>query len=789
MSFTGDGVVVVPTPRVALRLLAGSIALMFVSGALAQSVTPQDPALQPEVIQAPQRPLKAQAGEPLGSVLTEVVVTATRSPAAALASPASVSVVREDELARRNVVRLGDALADVPGLYLRGAAFGAGFPGSGQAVLSMRGIPRTPRTLVMIDGQPVNNALSGGVNVAGIPFESIERVEIVRGPHSALYGGNAMGGVINFISAGPDKPLTEARLSAGSLQQRGASLLYRNRYESGLGITMSLGYRESDGYPDGEYVIKQTRAGAPGVTVTGARPTTTADGTPAYWVGLKGRRPWNQEQAQITLHYNPAADTQLAAGIGQAQYHVGYTRPESFLRNAAGAPVFTGVVGFDDGGARRLALSESDFLTATPSSERDLRLFARLEHRFGGGTVLQAKLGTLRHRFNFSQPVSGVSTYESGAGEYVAQPNERTDLDVSVRTPMTQDWALVGGVSLNRSTLDRQTVSLASWRDAGTGTSQLNAGRGSTNNTALFLQSEHYFATRLTAYLGGRFDRFDTEGKVTQNTAPAFNQTYGKRSFDQFSPKLAMVWEASPALSLRASYGAGFRPPALLDLYSRTALPGAIAGTISINEPAPDLKPERVRSREVGADAVLAGGGTASVTVYWQQLQDLIYRRRLSAILTRTENAGEADVNGVEASVQWPSGVRGLRLFGSLTHQFQYGITRNDAVPASVGKVLTDVPRTTYSLGLDFDRQPWSGFLVYRHVGQVFGSGDDLNRNTVQGVFGSYDRYGIVSAKVGYRFDHHVSVSLALDNLTDQRYFVFNRQPGRTAFGELAYRF
>jgi iron complex outermembrane receptor protein len=79
--------------------------------------------------------------------------------------------------------------------------------------------------------------------------------------------------------------------------------------------------------------------------------------------------------------------------------------------------------------------------------------------------------------------------------------------------------------------------------------------------------------------------------------------------------------------------------------------------------------------------------------------------------------------------------------------------------------------------------------LVYRHIGQVFGSGDDLNKNTVQGVFGSYDRYGIVSAKVGYRVDHHVSFSLALDNLNNQRYFVFNRQPGRTAFGELAYRF
>jgi iron complex outermembrane receptor protein len=762
---------------------------MFACGALAQSSPPQDRTTHSPAEQVTQAQLTAQAGDAARMALPAVVVTATRSPAAALALPASVSVVREDELARRNVVRLGDALADVPGLYLRGAAFGAGFPGSGQAVLSLRGIPRTPRTLVMIDGQPINNALSGGINVAGIPFDSIERAEIVRGPYSAMYGGNAMGGVINFITAGPDKPLTEARAGAGTLQQRRISLLHRHRYESGLGLTMSLGYRDSDGYPNGEYVVKQPGAGAPGAAVTGARPTTTPDGTPAYWVGVKGRRPWSQEEAQMTLHYSPGAATQLAAGFGWTEYRVGYTSPETFLRNAAGAPVLAGAVGFIDGAARRLAVSESDFLTATPSHERDLRLYARMTHQFGTDTELRVNLGTLRHRFDFSQPASGVSAFDSGAGDYVAQPNERTDLDVSLRAWMSPEWALVGGASLNRSTLDRRTVSLASWRNADTGTALLNAGCGSVRNTALFVQSEHHYANGVTAYLGGRYDRFDTEGEVIQNTAPAFSQTYGSRVFHQLSPKLALVWQARPSLSLRTSYGAGFRPPALLDLYSRTALPSATAGTVSINEPAPELEAERVRSLEFGADAMLPGGGTASATVYTQQLRDLIYRRRLSATLTRTENAGAAQVDGIEASLHQPVGLPGLRFFGALTHQFRYEITRNDAVPASVGKLLTDVPRTTYSLGLEFDRLSWSGLLVYRQVGRVFGSGDDLNLNTVQGVFGSYDRYAIINAKVGYRFDRHLSASLALDNLGNQRYFAFNRQAGRTLYGELAYRF
>ncbi len=106
-----------------------------------------------------------------------------------------------------------------------------------------------------------------------------------------------------------------------------------------------------------------------------------------------------------------------------------------------------------------------------------------------------------------------------------------------------------------------------------------------------------------------------------------------------------------------------------------------------------------------------------------------------------------------------------------------------------MGKLLTDVPRTTWSAGLEYDRAPWTGFLVARHVGHVFGSGNDQNTNTVEGVYGSYDAYTVLAAKVIFRFDRHVSVSLAADNLTDRQYFVFAKQPGRTFYGELAYRF
>jgi iron complex outermembrane receptor protein len=729
-----------------------------------------------------------QAGA--GAGLGTVVVTATRSPAEALGVPASVSVVDEPTLRERRSARFGDAISELPGVYLQGVALGgAAFPASGQAALSLRGIPRTPRTLVMIDGQPINNALSGGINVAGIPLEALGRLEVVRGPYSALYGGAAMGGVVHFVSASPDAPLSEVRLGAGTLGQRGAALVHRTRLAGGLGLSLAAGWREGDGQPDGDYVVKQPSAGAGGVPVTGARPTTTPAGVPAWWVGLKGARPWSQDGGQLTLDFAPAPSTRLSGGVGWARYEVGYRPYETFLADGAGRAVVAGPVRVGPAPADRLALAETDFVTATPSGERDLRGFARLDHRFADGTRLAASVGTLRDAFTFTMPLAGVAGYDSGPGELTEQPNRRIDADVSLRRAMSDTWVLIGGVARSDLSLDRTTTRLSSWRDYGSGLSVLSASSGTSRNDAIYLQSEHDLGAGLTAYVGARYDRFRTEGRVAQFSPPAFDLAYPQRTFDQTSPKLALVWRADPRLALRASWGAAFRPPSLLEMYSRTVVPTAIAGVVSVTEPAPDLQPERVRAFEVGADVAVPGGGTGSVTLYRQRLTDLIYRSRVSPTLTRTVNAGEASVDGVEASVSWPIGGPGLVAYGSLTHQFRYDVTRNDAVPASVGKRLTDVPRTTGAIGLTWRAAPWSALVSYRYVSQVFGSGDDLNLNVVEGVFGAYDAYGVVRARLAWQAAARLELALTLDNLTDRRYFSFYAQPGRTAYLEAAWRF
>ena len=731
----------------------------------------------------------AQAETGAEVVLPQVVVTATRSALELSESPAAVSLVTQESIELRNVFRLGDALAEVPGLYLRGSAFGDSFPASGVGALTLRGIPRTPRTLVLIDGQPLNNALSGGVNFSGIPMYDVSRIEVVRGPFSALYGGHAMGGVVQVFTAAPvaREAFVDVGAGGGELPRQGYAAGMRDRLEHGLAWSLGAGYRRSDGWDGSDLVAKTPVAGTGAVPVTGAVSTSTPDGRAAWLVGDKGARPWEQFNATLALRHEAADGTRIAGGVAWSKYRVGATPPRSLLRDGSGGEVQQGDLGFLAGGPVRLVLLEADFLTQTPSSEEEWRAYARAEVPLWPGVVLNASLGWLDHAFRFPQagPAAG---FEDGPGEFFDQPNQRGDLDVHARIGLSPSLEVTAGGSLNRNHLDRATWRVSDWRDFDSRTTQTSVSNGTTWNAAAYVDAQWFALPWLTLYAGARYDRFTTSGRIEQRTPPAFVADYPDRSEGQLSPKLAAVVALGRATTLRLSYGEGFRAPTLLDLYSRSVAPGASAGAPVVTEPAPDLAAERVKSLELGLDATLPMRTRVAMSLFAQRLSDLIYRQRVTPVLNVLANAGAAKVDGIEVEVAQPLLGDSVRLHATATHLFSYDITRNDAVPASVGKRLTDVSQALYTASIEGSRGGWSGSLAWRHAGHVFGSGDDQNRNTVQHVFGSYDRYDAVSLKLARELAPGVTASVAVDNLLDADYFQFYRQPGRSVYFEVVVR-
>ena len=151
----------------------------------------------------------AMAQEP---VRTEpVVVTATRIEEKVSEQASSVSVVTREDMEQKSPSLAGDVLQGIPGVDVQRTGSLGGLEN-----IKIRG-GKSTHTLVMIDGFPVNSPSSGEFDISALPVNGFERVEIVRGAQSALYGSNAMGGVVNFIPRkGEEGRQYGAGLSGGS---------------------------------------------------------------------------------------------------------------------------------------------------------------------------------------------------------------------------------------------------------------------------------------------------------------------------------------------------------------------------------------------------------------------------------------------------------------------------------------------------------------------------------------------------------------------------------------------
>lgn len=180
-----------------------------------------------------------------GRVLDQVVVTATRTQQSIREVPAAVSVVSRDQIEQSTATTVDQLLQGVPGVYA--ARMDASSPNR-IAQTYTRGLPGNSRTLVLLDGIPMNVLYDGQVDWSQLSTQDIERVEVVRGASSGLYGANAMGGVINVISRAPDAGnTTRVAAEAGSLNSQRYQAAHSHVF-GGTSIRLSASRFSSDGY-------------------------------------------------------------------------------------------------------------------------------------------------------------------------------------------------------------------------------------------------------------------------------------------------------------------------------------------------------------------------------------------------------------------------------------------------------------------------------------------------------------------------------------------------------------
>lgn len=732
--------------------------------------------------------------------LATMVISATRSEMEAWMAPANVTVITEESTENRLTQRIGDALKDVPGIYLRGSAYGTNMPGSSLSSSAFHGISGTNRSLYLIDGLPVNTANNGNVDWNIFNMDDAQQVEYVPGPFSALYGSGAMGGVLNVISKVPTKREGKLTIGAGgaAVDQWGIKGRYRDRFENGLGISLTFNHMDSDNWAVSDYVTvarSTTAVNGSSIPVTGALQTTNNQGAPVYLIGDRGRRPWEQNNASLHLYYDLTPNTQVDGGMSWSRAETNDSGSyNSYLNLANGSPLPVGVgttgnvsnnVNID---GQRYSIYEQRFLHSLPSIEDSRRYFAHLKQDFGHDVKLNVDFQYIQHETYSPFANSTSDSLNAGPGQLTVTPSNRIDGNVALRFPFL--WAqrnfVTVGFGANQNTLEGQSrLALSNWRDwsSSTATSSLNKGESSIYSA--YIQDEMWLQKNLIAHLGVRYDDWSTSGLAVQNTAPAFVREYKERSVSQFNPKFSLTWLPADGYKLFASTGWAFRPPTNFELYSTTQ-----TNTL-LTEANADLKPETLHSWEVGGEATPVEGTTIAASYFRHYISDLIYQktnfiREDGQRVTERQNAGKAEVEGVEVKLRQKLYWDWLHFNGTYSLNDSI-ITENTANPETVGKQMVQLPETMFSGGLDIKYDKWSGGIIGRYVSQQFFN--DQNLDQITGVPGSYDPYFLVDTRMAYQATQNIDVSFSVNNLLDREYSSFYRQAGRSVYGEISYSF
>lgn len=733
-------------------------------------------------------------------MLGDVVVSASKIEQSSLEAPANVSVITSSKIEKTNNQRLGDALnAKVPSLYLRGGALGNSREGAtGQ--ITMRGQGTTvAKTAVVVDGMNMLDAYTGQINWSMVSMDDVERVEVVPGVGSSLYGSNAMGGVIAITTKAPTKKEMSFKVGKGFGDASGkyATALYRNKFESGLGVVFGLSQNDRDGYI-AEYVTK-TPAGTPAggaVVVSGARQTTTTSGTTTYIVGDKGRNASTAKNVHAKLYFDLSPTSKINAGFAYSDNKAVNAPYHSYLMNAAtgsAVPISTTATNLNLNG-RATTIKESDFYSSLPMGNTALRYFAGYDGEFSGNK-LSLNVGKIE-RDNWSSSPGTAATLTSGAGTLNKSPNSTINASAQLSLPLTESQFLITGVATEIGVLHQRKYSTSNWTDMNSTTALLDKVDARSVTNSLFAQDQVALGNNLTVYLSGRYDSWKAggTGQVITGSYPG-TFYYADRTDSAFSPKLAGVYQFSERFSVKSSVGTGFRAPTNYLLFSNPTFSGSAAPNGKMVYSNPNLKPERARAFDLGTEYDFAQGGSIQATYFITKTTDLIYQKvtkvptytdpvinKVIDYVAQQENTGSAQARGIELAGEYPF-VNWLTISGSYSYT-DARITSDLTNTGLVGKRVSNVPKNMAILALDTKQGDWSGVLSARYVGVTYSNND--NSDVVKNVWTGYSVYTVANLKVGYRLTNNLKLNLMVDNLLDREYYEYYRMPGRSTTMEVA---
>lgn len=526
-------------------------------------------------------------------------------------APAVASVITAQDIAAMGATDLDEVLETVPGIHVSR---------NNQALNPLyliRGIYSefNPQTLMLQNGVPMTTLFVGnrGLGWAGLPVENIERIEIIRGPGSALYGADAYSGVINIITkSAADTPGTEVGLRSGSFNTRDGWVQHGGKLGP-VGVAAYFRVGSSDGYKsvitaDNQSFLDQ---------IFGTQASLAPGPVNAGYEAVDGSIDLGLGKLRLHASYKLRDNIGTGAGVGSALDPVGKLRTQRTTVDMSWNDIEI---------AKDLALGMTASLFHY-SNTFNVPLQVFPPGAFGGAFpngMFGAPNTWERHL-----RLAAVTTYSGFAGHSLRIGVGHDDLDL-YQTQEFKNFSLTNGlptptpgaaviefpVSDSFLMPHRRTVGYA------------------------YVQDEWNLARDWTLTAGVRRDQYSDTGGTT-------------------NPRLALVWDVSLDMTAKLLFGQAFRAPAFTEQYS-------------INNPVirgnPNLKPETINTLEAAFAWQVRTDTQLNLSLFRYDMKDIIRTTDGGGGTTVFDNVGSQRGHGLELEATWNAS-RVLRLSGNYAYQ------------------------------------------------------------------------------------------------------------------------
>jgi outer membrane receptor protein involved in Fe transport len=532
------------------------------------------------------------------------------------------------------------------------------------------------RTLVLLDGVPFNDPFGGWVYWSKVPMESIERIEVVRGGGSAVYGNYALGGVINIVTRRPEARVAQAKLDLGTRNTVDADLL-ASHVMGPWAASLEANFFRTDGYK----IVREDQRGAIDINADSSHET------------FNGR-----------IEYTPSVSSSLF--LAGSFFHEERGNGTPLQTNSTEA-------GYIATGGR---------LRTADGSDWNLTLFSNLQ----------------THDQSFSSAATGRNS-ETPALDQFEVPSTAVGANFQWAKRLLDTHLVTAGTDLRwiegETNEDFRFISGEFTRRRKAGGEQQLAGIYLQDIFTPTPVWQFTVAGRFdywSSFNASRIEQ-DRPGVVPPTGIAPRNTPFPDRDEVAFSPKLAVLYRPTDQLSLRGSFYQAFRAPTINELFR----PFRVRNDIT--EANAGLEPERLIGGEVGLDYAPVKNLLGRFTAFWNEVEDSVANVTIGAgpgtilpcgfvpaggVCRHKQNLDRTRIRGIEAELKYH-----LDVHWAVSGSYLFSDTEVLSAPNQPqleGKRIAQVPEHRLSLKLTYTNPALINVSVQgRYVGDQFE--DDLN--------------------------------------------------------------